>query len=183
MVTDLVTREREVEMKARNGDILSDPGHDLLKIAAVDRTFNPGKRFVGLIQGFGLAEGAMASSASWDCTDIIVVGKKASEMALAVNRVAQMKGGAVISREERIVAEIPLPLFGILSQLPLEVLAGQLKAFTDKAHGLGIPFPNPLLTLITLTGGAIPFLRICSEGLVNLKDGKRVPLFVDEGSG
>ena len=87
MVSDLVTQEFYEDMPVIGGNILSDPVRDIVKVAAVDRTLHPGKAFTGLIQGFGLKSGAMACSAAWDSTAIIVVGASDTDMALAVNRI------------------------------------------------------------------------------------------------
>ncbi|MFH0844769.1 MAG: adenine deaminase C-terminal domain-containing protein [Pseudomonadota bacterium] len=177
MVTDLVTRELIQEVPVTDGEIFADPGCDILKIAAVERTRQPGKIFVGLIQGFGLKSGAMASSGAWDTRDIIVVGARESDMALAVNRVCELQGGTVVSNEGKILEEIPMPVFGIMSQLPIRELNQKIKALWNAVSRLGVPFPNPTLSLVTLTTAAIPFLRICEEGLVNIKDGKTLGLF------
>ena len=79
----------------------------------------------------------------------------------------------------KILAEIALPVFGVVSDLPLQSLAQHLAEVNTAAQDLGIPFPDPVLSLITLTGAAIPYLRICEEGLVNLKDGRQVDLIVE----
>ena len=84
-----------------------------------------------------------------------------------------------MSKNGKILAELALPVFGLISDLPLGSLVRRLKGVFKAASDLGVPFPNPLLSLMTLTGAAIPFLRICEEGLVNLKDGKNVNLFVN----
>jgi len=107
-----------------------------------------------------------------------VVGENDADMALAVNRISELKGGAVACAAGRVLAEIPLPIFGILSDLPLEVIASKLGEVKKAVKELGFPFDDPLLTIDTLTGAAIPFLRICEEGLVDLKDGKTVSLIV-----
>ena len=72
----------------------------------------------------------------------------------------------------KITAELPLPVFGIMSDLPIETIAQKLQEIKKTVSDLGVSFPDPLLTLITLTGAAIPYLRICEEGLVNLKNGE-----------
>ena len=180
MVTDLVTREHIITLPCRDGKVRIDPGDDILQIAAVDRTFSPGKTFTGFIHGFGLKAGALACSAAWDTSDIIVVGTNTADMALAVNRIHHLQGGAVLCKNGSVIEELPLPIFGIMSDLPLEEIDRKINAISEHAHRLGVPFPDPLLSLITLTGAAIPFLRICEEGLVNLKDGKIVDLFVSE---
>jgi adenine deaminase len=177
-VTGLVTKELIVPMKVVDGEIRQDLERDIIKVAAIDRRFSPGKMFVGLIRGFGLRTGAFASTKAWDTSDIIVVGENDADMALAVNRISELKGGAVACAGGRILAEIALPFFGLISDLPLEAIAGKLGAFIQAVKELGFPFDNPLLTINTLTGAAIPFLRICEEGLVNLKDGKAVSLII-----
>ncbi len=178
MVTDLVTAERHLDLPLTNGEIRPDPARGLCKIAALDRTHHAGKLFTGLIKGFGLTRGAAACSAAWDTSDIVVVGAGEADMACAVNRIADLQGGAVLCEAGRILAEIAMPVFGIASDLPVAALAAQLEDFTHALQRLGVAFPDPLLSLITLTGAAIPYLRICEEGLVNLKDGKTVPLFM-----
>jgi adenine deaminase len=178
MVTDLVTREKLLELPSPDGRIDADPGRDLLKVAAVDRTHVPGRCFVGLIAGFGLKTGALACSAAWDTSDIIVAGAADGDMAVALNRIRTLQGGAVVVADGAVIAELPLPVFGLMCEEPLEVVAAKSAAVTAAANRLGCPFPDPVLTLVTLTGAAIPYLRICEEGLVNLKSGRTVGLFV-----
>ncbi len=178
MVTDLVTAELEMQWPVTAGQINPDVDQDVIKVAAIDRTHNPGKIYVGLIKGFGLKSGAMACSAAWDTSDIIVAGTTDEDMAGAVNRILTLQGGAVVYETGEILAELPLPVFGIMSNLPIEDIAGRLRKIKKAVAHLGMSFPDPLLTLITLTGAAIPYLRICEEGLVNLKDGKTLGLIV-----
>ena len=183
MVTDLVTAELEMSWPATGGELKANASQDVIKIAAIDRTHNPGKMTVGLIKGLGLKSGAMACSASWDTSDIIVVGTNDEDMAYAVNRIHQLQGAAIICKNEEILVELPLPIFGIMSDLSIEAIAERLEKIKNTAAELGISFPDPLLTLITMTGAAIPYLRICEEGMVNLKDGKIKSFFVNqEGS-
>jgi len=177
-VTGLVTKELIATMPVVEGEIRQDVERDIIKVAAIDRRFFPGKTFVGFVRGFGLRTGAFASTKAWDTSDIIVVGENDADMALAVNRISELKGGAVACAAGRVLAEIPLPIFGILSDLPLEVIASKLGEVKKAVKELGFPFDDPLLTIDTLTGAAIPFLRICEEGLVDLKDGKTVSLIV-----
>ncbi len=176
MVTDLVTAEIEMQLPVSGSELKPDSDLGIARVSAIDRTHHPGKIFNGLIKGFGLKSGAMACSAAWDTSDIIVVGAGDGDMAVAVNRIRALQGGAVICAKGEILAELPLPVFGIMSELPIEELARRLKQIRKAAAGLGVRHPDPLLTLITLTGAAIPYLRICEEGLVNLKDGKTLAL-------
>jgi len=176
LITDLVTSELKMTIPVANKEIRADINQDILKVAAVDRTFNPGKMSVGLIKGFGMKSGAFACSAAWDTSDIIVVGADDADMAFAVNRIYNLQGGAVVCNNLKILAELALPIFGITSDLPMDVLAQKLANIKKTVSDFGVSFHNPLLTLITLTGAAIPYLKICEEGLVNLKDGKTLNL-------
>ena len=180
MVTDLVTAEITKPIAVRDGQIHIDPDSDMAKIAAIDRTHNPGRMFVGLIKGFGIQAGAIGCSAAWDTTDIVVVGRDDADMAAAVNRIRSLQGGVVICQDGNVMAELPLPIFGLIADMKIEALVNRFAAVTRAARNQGVPFPEPVLSLITLTGAAIPYLRICEEGLVNLKNGKTVSLFVEK---
>ncbi|MEW6670433.1 MAG: adenine deaminase C-terminal domain-containing protein [Thermodesulfobacteriota bacterium] len=179
LVTDLVTKESRETLAAAASEIPVDLGRDIIKVAAIDRTHVPGKMFTGFIKGFHLKAGAIASSGGWDSSDIVVAGTNDADMATAVNRIFDLQGGAVVCRCGEILAEIPLPVMGILSGLSVERLAAGLEGLNTAVAKLGVSLKNPLLTLITLTGAAIPYLRICEEGLVNLKDGRTLGLFID----
>jgi adenine deaminase len=178
-VTDLVTSEVVLTRPVTDGQLSADSSRDILKVSAIDRTHNPGDLFTGLIKGFGLKSGAIASSAAWDTSDIIVIGAHDEDMAFAVNRIRKLQGGTVVCNQGRILAELPLPVFGLISDLSLQIIDRQLKEVITAAQNLGVPFPQPMLSLTTLTGAAIPYLRICEEGYVNLKDGQPLPFFVE----
>jgi adenine deaminase len=179
LVTDLVTKELILPLPIESGKINVDLTRDILKVAAIDRVHQPGKMFVGFIKGFGLKSGSIASSGAWDTSDIVVVGTNETDMALAVNRIHSLQGGAVVCENGKILAELPLPIFGLISDLSIPELTQKVDQLNKILSALGSPFKDPLLTLITLTCAAIPYLRICEEGLVNLKDGQTVGLVVD----
>ncbi len=178
LVSDLVTAERHLRLPVREGELRLPAGGEFQKVAAVDRAVQPGKLFTGVLRGFGLSRGAVACSAAWDGPDIVVVGTEEEAMAAAVNRVAELQGGAVLRGAGVQEREIPLPVFGLAADRPLAELAAEFETFNAALRELGANFPDPLLTLVTLTGAAIPYLRICEEGLVNLRDGRTVGLRV-----
>ena len=179
MVTDLVTREVHQELSVTDGRIQTDAADDLITVAAIDRSFTPGKRFCGLLKGFGLTSGAVASSAAWDSSDIIVAGADENDMATAVNRIHQLQGGTVVCEHGRILCELAMPVFGLITTEPVESVARAVNEINRHLLRLGMSFPDPVLSLVTLTGAAIPYLRICEEGLVNLKEGTAIPLVVE----
>jgi len=178
-VTDLVTRELQLPVSVINGQIRSDVNRDILKVAAIDRHSQHGTIFVGLVKGFGMKNGAFASSAAWNTSDIIVIGVNDEDMAGAVNRILDLQGGVVVYEGREVKAELPLPVWGLLSVQPAEFITRKLKEIKRSLNVLGCSFTDPHLTLTTLTCAAIPQLRICEEGLVSLKEGNTVDLIVN----
>lgn len=178
LVTDLVTRETRLTLPVHNGQVLPASDRNIIKVAAVDRTHRPGKTAVGFLQGFGLQSGSFACSAAWDSSDIIAVGTNDRDLALAINRIRRIQGGAVVCNNEQVLFELPMPVFGIMSLKTAEETAADQHALTEVLRGLGVKFRDPLLTLVTLTGAAIPYLRICEEGLVHLKTGENLDVIV-----
>ncbi len=177
-VAELVTQETRCVVAHAGGRIEADPARDLLKISCIDFHAVPGKQFVGLIRGFKLQKGAIASSMAWDLTNIVAIGAVDADLALAVNRVIELQGGAVVCADGRILAEIPLPIGGYLSDSTAEELLRQGEGLQEAAAGLGSPFPSTHLTLMTLTSPAIPFFRICEEGLFDIRTNSRVDFVV-----
>jgi len=175
-VEELVTKEALSTVPVSRGLLKADPARDLLKVSCIDFQVNPGKQFVGLIKGFKLKKGALSTSMAWDLTNIVTVGADEADMALAVNRVAELQGGAVVCAGGCVIAEIPLPIGGNMSDAPMEELLRGSKEFQQAAAALGAPFANTHLTLMTLTSPAIPFIRICEEGLFDVRSGSRVEL-------
>jgi len=177
--TNLVTTEALIDMPVSNGQLQPDVGKDILKVAAIDRTYVPGKTFVGLIRGIGLKHGSIATSASWDSCDIVVVGTSDADMAQAVNRIRELDGGIVVCAGNRILAEISLPVGGIISTEPMETISDKFHALQQAATKLGCTLPDIRLTLAFLTSPAVAHLRICEHGLFNLRQNKFVDLIAD----
>lgn len=175
-VAELVTQEVHFTVPLSRGMIKGDPERDLLKISCIDFQANPGKQFVGLIKGFKIKRGAIASSMAWDVTNIIAVGAHEADLALAVNRVVELQGGAVVCADGRVLAELPLPIGGYLSDAPIEDLVQKCEEIQQAAADLGSPFANTHLTLMTLSSPAIPFFRICEEGLFDIRTNSRTGL-------
>ncbi len=177
MVTDLVTKEKIIEIPVSGGFLAADPENDLATVAAINRTQAPGKCFIGFIKGFGIKSGAIAASGAWDCSDIIAAGANEADMAAAVNRIRETGGGVAAVRDGRVTAEMAQPILGVISELTMEQIIECNREIKAAAENFGISFPDPVLSLLTLTGAAIPFIRICEQGLVDLKSGKTTGLF------
>jgi adenine deaminase len=178
-VTNLVTRESFADMPVSDGQLKPDASRDIIKVAAIERSYRTGKRFVGLIRGIGLKHGAIGTSYVWDCGDIIVVGADETDMAQVINRIKQLNGGIVVCAGNKILAEIALPVAGVISTEPMEIIATRLHEIQRAATDLGCDSPDIRTTLAVLTTPAIPFLRICEHGLFNLRQNQFVDLIVE----
>ncbi len=177
-VTDLLVREEFVDMPVADGQLKADVSKDILKVAAIERSFGTGKSFVGLIRGIGLKKGAIATSSVWDCGDLVVVGADENDMARAVNRTRELDGGMVVCAGGKIVAEMAFPVAGEISTEPMEAIADKLNSIQKAANELGARSSDIHLTMAVLPTPAIPFLRICESGLFNLRENRFVDLIV-----
>lgn len=177
-VTGLVTKEEQLTMTPENGLLEADVERDVLKAAFIDRANRPGKMFTGFVKGFNLKKGAFASSAPWELSGIIVVGAKDEDMAGAVNRIITLQGGAVVYADGEVLAELPLPVAGYMSELPIKIQRQIYEEIQEKVTYLGTSLPDAYNTLGILTTTFIPFMRICEAGLMDIGKGEIVDLIV-----
>jgi adenine deaminase len=178
-VTNLLTREIISDLPVAGGQVLIDAAGDIIKVTAIERRHTPGKLFTGFIRGLGLRRGAIATSTCWDCTDIVVVGTTEDDMAHAVNRIRELRGGMVICLNGQILEELEFPVGGMISTLTMEKLAEKLSHLQKMGMELGCSSPDIRTTLSVLTTAAIPYLRICESGLFNLRSNSLVDLIVE----
>jgi len=175
MVTEIVNREVLLEMPVHNGIVqLRD---DILKIAVIDRFEGTGCKALGFIKGYGLRQGAVAISASFDEGNAVVVGSNDLDMAIAINRLQELGGGMVYCCDGVVNAELALPVYGGLSTLAGPLVAEQLEFLINTLQKMGCHTNNPLLTLITVTFTAIPSLRLTIRGYWRSKENRIVDLF------
>ena len=177
-VTYLVTREAILELPVSDGLVLSDTSQDVIKVAAIERAHHTDKTFVGFVRGMGFKRGAIATTTAWDTCDMVVVGVSEADMAQAVNRVRELNGGIIVCADGKILAEIALPIGGLITMLPMETISETLHHIQQTATGLGCTQQDIRQTLSVLTTGGIPFLRICEAGLVDIRQNKFVDLLV-----
>jgi adenine deaminase len=177
---EIVTQEQAREVPVRDGILSADPAAGLLKVAALDRR-GGGRIACGFVSGFGLQRGALAASLSFDTANLILLGATDADMRVAAQRMLDLRGGLVVADGGAILAEVPLPLGGIMSEQAMDVLAGQISAFQRAAHDLGCVRENPLLSALVVTFLAIPAIRIRERGLWDVRRNQAVPLVVDQG--
>ncbi len=173
----LLTEKRVLPAPLRQGRLVADPGRDLLKLAVVERHRGTGNLGLGLIQGFGLKTGALASSVAHDSHNLIVVGAEESDMLRAVEHLVELKGGLAVVAGGKVLADLPLPLAGLLSPAPLEEVAGASARLREAYRSLGGDLPSPFMALSFLALPVIPELKLTDLGLVDVGRFQVVPLF------
>ncbi|MDD5265388.1 MAG: adenine deaminase [Candidatus Bipolaricaulis sp.] len=176
----LITNEDRVAPRVVDGGISADPSRDLLKIAVVERHHGSGRVGLGLVRGVGLTRGAIASTVAHDSHNVVVVGASDAAMATAVRRLVELGGGQVVAEEDRILAELALPIAGLMSSLSVGEVAAAEAALESAAHGLGVCLPNPFMTLSFLALPVIPHLKLTDRGLVDVDRFEIVPLYVED---
>ena len=146
-----------------------DPEWDILKIAVVERHKHTRHIGVGYLQGYGLKRGAVATSVSHDSHNIIVVGTNESDMAAAVNRVAENRGGIAVMEDGQVRGEVVLAIAGLMSDDTLEHVNRDLEAAKAAAFTLGVSRDiDPFMTLSFMSLPVIPTLRLTTRGVIDV---------------
>jgi adenine deaminase len=173
----VVTQAFITEAHIVDKKVTADPARDILKLAVVERHTGSGNIGVGFVRGFGLKQGALASSVAHDSHNIIVVGVSDEDMARAVAAVVQMGGGLAAAKNDTICASLALPIAGLMSRESVGRVRDQLDAIISVAQGFGCVLDDPFMTLGFLALPVIPELKLTDLGLVDVKRFERVSLF------
>ena len=148
---------------------------DTLKMAVVERHRNTGHIGIGYLRGYGLKEGAVATSVAHDSHNIIVVGANDQDMAFAANRIAENHGGIVVVKNGEVLAELPLEIAGLMSRRPLTEVNALLENAKEAAHGLGVGEGiDPFMTLSFMSLPVIPTLRLTTRGVMDVATQKYI---------
>ncbi|WP_374376194.1 adenine deaminase [Dongia sp.] len=164
VLTDFLT----LTLPYKNGERLVDLAQDVIKVCVFERHGRRGSVGRGFVRGLKLARGAIASSIGHDSHNVCVVGSVDSDMALAVNRQIELGGGFVLAEGGKILAEMPLPLAGLMSDHSFESVAMQIGALRRAVRNLGCPLAEPFLQMAFLPLPVIPHLKITDLGLVDV---------------
>jgi len=172
----IITESLVDEPGDERGEAVADPERDLAKIAVIERHLGTGRIGLGFVRGFGLRRGALATTLSHDAHNIVVVGIDDTSMAFAVRRLANLGGGIVVVDGAQTLAELPLPVAGILSDRPLADVVADSHAIVAAAAELGSTIEAPFQLLAFLALSVIPSLKITDRGLVDVDRFELVPL-------
>ena len=180
-------------MKVQNGSTFTEEQHDELDIcngklqweespyamiATFERYGKNSNRAHGLISGDILKRGAVATTYSHDNHNLLVVGRNKRDMLIAANEVISRQGGMCCVLDGEILSTVPLPVGGILSEEPLEIIADQVEHFTKTLKSLDYDHYNVIMSLSTLSLPVSPALKITDHGLIQVNEGKIVPFRV-----
>ncbi len=175
----LITKKSVEPAKIEDGLVVSDVERDIIKTVVIERHQASGKMGFGFVKGFGLREGAIASTIAHDSHNIIVIGTSDEDIMTAVIQLNKLGGGLIIAKDGRVIADLALPVAGLMSRKSLEEVNRQLKAMIEIAHLLGVKATDPFMTLSFLALPVIPELKLTDLGLVDVGLFKHVDLFVE----
>ncbi len=176
----ILTGVRYEHIKSDNGWVQSDIERDILKLAVVERHKASGNIGLGLVSGFGLDAGALASSVAHDSHNLIAIGVSDQEIWRSIEEVKEMGGGMAVIRDEKVLARVPLDVAGLMSRESLEGLTGKLDELNRAAFSVGCTIQDPFMSLSFLALPVIPKLKLTDLGLVDVEKFSLVPLFVNE---
>lgn len=176
----IITRSILTRPRVVDGKVVADLDRDLLVMAVVERHNATGNVGLGLVNGFGLDRGAIATSVAHDSHNIAAVGASSAEIFRAVSKVQEMGGGLVVVNGGEVKASLPLPIAGLLSDRPMDEVVAKIEEVVGAAKSLGSSLEDPFMTLSFLCLPVIPELKLTDKGLVDVNRFDFVSLFVGE---
>lgn len=171
----IITGHLSHDIAPQDGDKRPDPARDLIRIAVIERHGRNGNIATGFVQGFGMKRGAIASTVCHDHHNIVAVGANYDDMALAANRLSEIEGGFVVAEGGVILAELALPVAGLMSLEPFEAVRDLLVPLRDAAASLGVILEEPFLQMAFLALPVIPALKITDRGMIDVNMFEIIP--------
>ena len=172
----ITTRHLQEEASVRDGEIVADPDRDLLKLVVIERHHATGNVGLGIVKGFGLRKGALASSVAHDAHNLVIAGVNDDDILQAARVLEEMGGGFACVVDGEVRGKVPLPYGGLVSPLPATELVQQLHALEMTAAELGCALEHPCMTLSFLSLSVIPSLKLTDQGLIDVESFRLVTL-------
>ncbi|MBQ4046923.1 MAG: adenine deaminase [Clostridia bacterium] len=164
------------EMTAVDGKLCADPSRDILKAVVFERHNETGKVGYGFVEGFGIKNGAMASTVAHDAHNLLVVGTNDEDMAVVANALIECGGGMAVARDGKLLALLPLPIAGLMSDRPVEEMTEAVAAMEAAWAEIGCTMPSPFMTMALIPLACLPELRLTDRGLVDCTTFRFLPL-------
>ena len=175
----LITEERIMGASIHNDEAIADPERDLLKLAVIERHTHTGRTGLGFICGLGIKKGAIAGSVGHDCHNITAAGTNDPDMLKAVEAIKNMGGGLVAVLDGHVIADVPLPIAGLMSDQPATLVCEQMEGLLKSAGQLGSAYRDPFKHLSFMALEVIPRLKLTDRGLVDVDNFAFVPLWLE----
>jgi adenine deaminase len=174
----IVTEHRIEDVRREEGNAVADPEQDILKMAVVERHRASGNVGKGFIQGIGLRSGAMAGTVAHDHHNMVVIGADDQSMMTAARAIQHMGGGLAVAGGENVIAQLPLPVAGLMSDRPIEEVRQGMDKLLSAAHELGSPLHDPFMAMSFMALEVIPALKLTDVGLIDVESFQVTDLFV-----
>ena len=171
--------ERIIDLKVEDGCVLADPAGDVMKLAVFERHNSTGTKGVGFVKGFGFKKGAMAQTVAHDAHNLLVAGTNDEDMALAANTLIACGGGMCAVADGEVLALVPLPIAGLMSDLPVEEVADLISRLDAAWKEMGCVINSPYMTMALMALACLPELRLTNRGLVDCRTFQFVDLFAE----
>ncbi len=168
----IVNKEEQATLAVVDGRVVVDTNQDVLKLAVVERYGKNGNIGIGLVRGFGIKRGALSCTIAHDHHNLIIVGVDDTSMATCAKAALAMQGGLVVAEGTSILAQLPLPIGGLMSDRPAAATIAALEQLNAAARTLGCVLPAPFMTLSFVSLPTVPELGITDMGLVNVREHK-----------
>lgn len=169
---------RELMLPINQGKVCCDLSQDVAKAVVIERHHATGTMGKGFVTGFHLKSGAVASTVSHDAHNLLIVGTNDADMALAGNTLAEVGGGMVVVKDGKVLALLPLPIAGLMSEECAEKVADLVEKLDEGWKDLGCDLVSPFMTMALIALAVLPELRLTNKGLVDTVNFKIVDLFV-----
>ena len=177
VLEDRIDTHRSIEtLTPVAGRLVSDPERDILKIAVVERHAASGQTGLAFVKGFGLRQGAIASSVGHDSHNLVVVGTRDEDIFAAAVHLVKIRGGFCVVRDGEAIADVPLPIAGLMSDTDAPSLSAQLQRLHEAAHSIGSTLRRPFMALSFLTLSVIGSLKLTDQGLIDVDRFERIDL-------
>ena len=171
--------ERIMELKAADGFVQPDPDNDVMKMVVFERHHATGTKGAGFLKGFGFKKGAMAQTVAHDAHNLLVAGTNDEDMALAANTLIECGGGMCAVADGKVLALVPLPIAGLMNDLPVEEMADLISKLDDAWKEMGCVINSPYMTMALIPLACLPELRLTNRGLVDCRSFQFVDLFAE----
>lgn len=174
-----LTKKTEADLPVHDGAVVADQDQDIAKLAVIERHRGTGTIGLGFVTGFGLRAGAAASTVAHDSHNLLVLGTNDRDMTVAANALAEVGGGEAVVQDGKVLALLPLPIAGLMSDQPVREVQAKVAALAAAWRELGSRLPSPFMTMALLSLPVIPELRLTNRGLVDVLQFRLVKILVD----